>query len=995
MEPVFIAKRLSALLALFSLLIVGSCTQIEESIPSRDSFRGNKVTIEATMGDNIPETKTALQSDGISIYWSPGDAINLFYGSSTKSKFTTTITEASASASFEGSLSAATGASDQGVIAQTFWGVYPYDANNTCDGTGVTMTIPSAQKGVPDTFANNLNPSVGNSPGLSLSFYNVGSWFIFSFVSEGITSVSFRGNNNEDLVGRIHVTMAPDPNLNGQLRPSAEVLEGGKVITMTPEDGGSFQVGKMYYMVLLPQTLENGFTFTMYRGDEVAQRKITKPRVFKRSGFSSRIDIDEDRQWIPLCVDMGDGHFWATMNVGANSPEEYGDYFAWGETAPKASYTTGNYTATSFQDAATAQMGDLWSTPSDVEWQWLVDNCSWEWTDNYNSKGVAGYTVTSNQNSNSIFLPAGGSYVGDTYGDVNSWGYYWASSLHPNSSGWCLIMSPGSHLCDYNARSTGQSIRAVRGMSAPDQAFVELGPGIKWATMNLGATSETDHGDYFAWGETEPYYSSLDPRTWKAGKESGYDWASYTKYTTDGGNTLSKYVLNDSYGTVDGRTVLEAVDDAATAILGEDWRTPTRAEWSWLYSNCTWDYGEKNGVYGFTVTSNVSGYESNSIFIPMAGSGDGTYIYVGVENMMIYWTSSLEWDPWFPSTNTASLFWQSKPLSGGVAIAIGSDSYYRCKGYPIRPVCMPKTSVSGISLDMESFSMAVEKPLPSTSVSVSQLNATVTPNDATEKGVIWSSSDESVARVNTSGTVTAVGGGTATITATTVDGGFTASCEVNVLEYVEMDEGFKWATMNVGATSVTDFGDYFAWGDPVPKVDIPAGYTWETYKHMYANMSDYYGINKYQIADGYTSSMWYNGSTFIGDNKKTLEAEDDPATVIWGNKWRSPTKEEWTRLTNTDNYMWSWTDDYNNTGVAGVIVTSKVPGYVGRAIFLPAAGGRTETVLSYVGSAGIYWSSTLSAIQTRDASFLSFEGNMPYINELERVIGFSVRAVLK
>ena len=987
-----VSRTNSAFFAVLSLLIIGSCSRIEGPMLQGDSMQGELVTVEATWGDLV-ETKTEMQpadaSGKSAIWWSPGDAINLFYGSSTKAKFTTieSMTEPSPTASFEGYLGAATGSSDQGIATQTFWGVYPYDENNTCDGTGVTMTIPSAQKGVPGTFANNLNPSVANSPGLSLSFYNVGSWFMFSVVTEGITSVTFKGNNNEDLVGKIHVTMGTDT--NGKPRPTAEVLDGGKVITMSPEDGGAFEVGKMYYMVLLPQTLSNGYTFTMYKGDTFAFRKITASKTFGISSYVPGRQIDNGLTWEQLYVDMGDGHFWATMNVGANSPEEYGDYFAWGETAPKASYTTGNYTATSFQDAATAQMGDLWSTPSDVEWQWLVDNCSWEWTDNYNSKGVAGYTVTSNQNSNSIFLPAGGSYVGDTYGDVNSWGYYWASSLHPNSSGWCLIMSPGSHLCDYNARSTGQSIRAVRGMSAPDQAFVELGPGIKWATMNLGATSETDHGDYFAWGETEPYYSSLDPRTWKAGKESGYDWASYTKYTTDGGNTLSKYVLNDSYGTVDGRTVLEAVDDAATAILGEDWRTPTRAEWSWLYSNCTWDYGEKNGVYGFTVTSNVSGYESNSIFIPMAGSGDGTNIYGGGERMIIYWTSSLEWDPWYPSTNTASLFWTTKPLPDGVAIAIGSDSYYRCKGYPIRPVCMPKTSVSGISLNTTSVNLTVGE--------TSQLSATVTPSEATEKGYVWSTSDESVARVNTSGTVTAVGGGTATITATTVDGGFTASCEVTVLGYVEMDEGFKWATMNIGATSETDFGDYFAWGDPVPKVGTPAGYTWGTYKHMYPNMSDPYGINKYQVEDNQTMSMWYNGSTFTGDNKLTLDAEDDPATVIWGSKWRSPTKEEWARLADMDKFRWLWQDDYNNTGVSGILVTSKVPGYQGHSIFLPLAGAMNGSVPEYT-TYGVYWSSTLFeslTMQARGLSFASGESYPDSSSRPERCLGLPVRAVLK
>ena len=158
------------LLAIASVLIANGCSYLEEPFVQGESGSTKRMTVEATWGD-APETKTSRQSDG-SIWWSPGDEINLFYGSSTKSKFTATITEPSATASFEGWLSAATGSSNQGIATQTFWGIYPYDESNTCDGNGVTLAIRGAQTASPGSFGEGMNPAVANSPGLNMSFCN-------------------------------------------------------------------------------------------------------------------------------------------------------------------------------------------------------------------------------------------------------------------------------------------------------------------------------------------------------------------------------------------------------------------------------------------------------------------------------------------------------------------------------------------------------------------------------------------------------------------------------------------------------------------------------------------------------------------------------------------------------------------------------------------------------------------------------------------------------
>lgn len=122
-------------------------------------------------------------------------------------------------------------------------------------------------------------------------------------------------------------------------------------------------------------------------------------------------------------VDLGLSVYWCSCNVGAEAPEEYGDYYAWGETKPKSSYLQKNYafyddntkTYTNIgndisgteYDAATANLGNDWRMPTKAEIKELRDNCTWEWVQ---IKSINGYKVTGS-NGNSIFIPAAGFYL--------------------------------------------------------------------------------------------------------------------------------------------------------------------------------------------------------------------------------------------------------------------------------------------------------------------------------------------------------------------------------------------------------------------------------------------------------------------------------------------------------------------------------------------------------------------------------------------------------
>ena len=176
-------------------------------------------------------------------------------------------------------------------------------------------------------------------------------------------------------------------------------------------------------------------------------------------------------------VDLGlpSGTLWATMNIGADSPEEYGDYFAWGETEEKDVYDGSTYkyyqndsyvslgsdiSGTEY-DVAHVKWGGNWVMPTLVDIKELVDNCTIEWT---TLNGVTGQRFISKINNNSIFLPAADFRWGGGLPYVGSNGYYWSSTQHPVYSGHAYYLDFYSGSADWysNGRSLGYSVRPVR-----------------------------------------------------------------------------------------------------------------------------------------------------------------------------------------------------------------------------------------------------------------------------------------------------------------------------------------------------------------------------------------------------------------------------------------------------------------------------------------------------------------------------------------------------
>lgn len=190
-------------------------------------------------------------------------------------------------------------------------------------------------------------------------------------------------------------------------------------------------------------------------------------------------------------VDLGlpSGIKWASCNIGAEKPEDSGNYYAWGEVLPKDYYSWATYkyangngnkftkycnnasygdngftdnktTLAPEDDAAQVSWGGSWRMPTDAEWAELIANCTWTWT---TQNGINGYQVTGKTNSNSIFLPAAGFRYGTNLRNVGTYGYYWSSSLYESrpSCAWRLSFGSGDVGKGNSDRSDGQSIRPV------------------------------------------------------------------------------------------------------------------------------------------------------------------------------------------------------------------------------------------------------------------------------------------------------------------------------------------------------------------------------------------------------------------------------------------------------------------------------------------------------------------------------------------------------
>ncbi len=1054
----------SAIILSFGIMAIAACQRQELETSAPVAIREVEFVAELA-GD---QTRTHFDAD-FKLFWSTQESINVFYGPSTDSPgslFVSQNTEPSSSATFRGTIESFTGINEDGE-SYSYWGVYPYSVNNRSTDSAVQVELPTVQTGLVGNIDDNTALMVAKSYGLTLRFHNVGTLFRLTFSSDDIKAVTFRGNNGEIVSGKVNVTM----NADGEPEWERIAGEGKTYIQLKAPNDGTFAPGAAneYYIVTLPQTFSNGVTVTYQKADgSFGSYKVTSSVTCDREG-TKNLKLRDAGVTFSSYVDMGNGLKIATVNIGGDSPEDAGERFAWGETTTKLEYTWDNYfwgTQSALSkyttadgkavldpedDPTTVICGEDWRTPTREEWQSLLDMCDVTFE---RSNRI---TLTNRtEQTKTITLYA-------RRGTANGQNYYWTSSSYSNNETSAGVLSinnvaeNSSISVSNRSRYLGYYIRPIyarvfvqsvslsqntlelyEGQSAtltaiiePENAtkknviwesdnpnvatvdengtvtaiaegettifvstvdgdcsaectvtvtplMVQMGNGY-WAISNIGAESPEDPGDPYAWGEieTKATYSWENYKWMMNGQTEG---RYITKYQYLDGNTDAIWYNKNGGFIGDGWSILRSEDDVANQKLGDNWHIPSETQWLWLRDNCEWVYDTEKS--GFWVISQASGFEGNKIFLPFSRS-------------VQYWSSTIYG---YNSTYAQGLSFNS-PLS------LSQFASYRCQSFYIRPIYSDKKQVGQVTLNKTALTFnnigdtealtagvlpsdaleagvvwsstdpsiakvdrlgtvtavsygvttirarsvadytktatcTVSVGYPVTGVTLNktsvrlitskttQLTATISPTNAANKAVTWSTSNSSVATV-TNGLVTAVSPGSATITVTTVDGGFTATCTVKVNdiagtlnghEWVDMGNGVKWARTNIGSNTELVLGNLYAWGETYAKSD--------------------YTLANYEFYSGGTYSK-YNSS----DKKTVLDSVDDAATQNWGSGWRTPTDEEWRWL--KQNCEWRY-DSYLKV----YVVTCSEPGYENYGIVIPV----DELYVTY------YWSANRSNV---------------------------------
>ena len=197
---------------------------------------------------------------------------------------------------------------------------------------------------------------------------------------------------------------------------------------------------------------------------------------------------------------------------------------------------------------------------------------------------------------------------------------------------------------------------------------------------------------------------------------------------------------------------------------------------------------------------------------------------------------------------------------------------------------------------------------------------------------------------------------------------------IKQFEYVDLGlpSDLKWAKCNIGATSESDYGDYFMWGSTTPNTNTTCDWTNAPFNN---------GSSKY---DG----TYFNSVKDTVCPNGILAKEYDAASQIMGGDWRMPTKAEIQEL--IDNTTNEWIEDFNGTGVNG----RKFTGSNGNSIFIPALGNRYGGSVYNVDNYGYVWSSSLYTSGPHNAWYLYFNSGSCYMNNRNRYIGWPVRGVM-
>lgn len=492
-------------------MVIYSCTdndalEVESNVKSQVLF---------SVDDFIPESQTRTNCDPSNSYkitWASGDVIGIFPREGDQEPFVIPADQVGQSkAAFDGGYWALK-------AGKTYNAYYPFSRENYASSDMKTKIPVSylgqyqngheCNVGSYDYTYSDWKESVGGAA-VSFSFHHLGSFLVLKLpIPANATYTSLTLNARNDVIpttGTYDLT-ATTPVFVSKTKASSLSMQLNSFTGVAGENA-------TFYMMVPPMDLSaETMTVTLSAGStscsySIESKKISAAKLYNLTGapVSSTVTGTVD-EWLPAqnmhngheYVDLGlpSGTLWATCNVGATNPEDYGDYFAWGETvgygdnisdrqrfdwtsykwAEDSHITLTKYNYNSDygtivdnkisldkqDDAASVNWGGSWQMPTKEDFDELLDNCVWSWTI---KNGTYGYTVSAN--GVCIFLPAAGQCNEEyLYYSKNSIGYYWTSTLDNNTirssyNAYYLLFDNSLHITHYNSRCIGRTVRPV------------------------------------------------------------------------------------------------------------------------------------------------------------------------------------------------------------------------------------------------------------------------------------------------------------------------------------------------------------------------------------------------------------------------------------------------------------------------------------------------------------------------------------------------------
>ncbi len=1018
-------KRFVLLFAVNATVLASfiSCeVEKENDIPSQEA-----ITLIADNNEEGSETRTYVIDGGAKVYWQPGDAIKLFRGTGS-SKLTAAITTPSTSAPFSGFAPYGNG---------DYIGLYPYNDDSAMESGAVSVTLPAAQEALEGSFAPGCYITLGKSATTDhMLFYAACGGFRFSVGGEGIKSVVFQAVNNEPIAGNASVSFAKD---RPELQPSDVRFSS---ITLTAPQGEYLRSGVWYYIVAFPTVLSGGYRLTFIKDDASGSKDFSDAVTIKRGSFGSRKNVDSGVVFSDYeDVDLGLSVKWATYNVGASRPEEYGQYYSWGEITPKTDYgkftykwydyNSQKYTryVTKWQngaedglqvleredDAASQNWGGEWRTPTAGEFEELVNSCTAEWV---TVNGVAGMRFTSKIKgftNKFVFLPACGTKE-DTYtNNAGTIGHYWSSSLNASEpvNSYSLSFNRTKPIVVTDDRLSGNQVRAVKTSDRIPVTSVELSPSS--VTLEVGESvainavitpSNATYTD-LVWSSSAPMIASVDDCGRVTAVAAGIASITATSLEGKSGTCLV---------TVKGNSIQpEAVDLGlsrkwASFNVGASrpeefggyfaWGETESGKSNYSWSTYKWSNGSSSSITRYT-------YFNGGTLLPeddaaTASWGESwrmptrdeaqelkdncNWVWTtenGVKGYRVYGTNGREQNSIFLPVSGVRID-DEVYYVGEKGVFWTSYYYYETKAYNLS---YANNSIK-LENDLRYYGLPVRPvKIEPTSIEISFTNLSMTVGNS--QIINYAVMPEDVPDKSVIWKSSSPG-----IASVSQEGVVSAVSPGQALITVTtvdggLENGCIVSVTGPASPVAVDLGLSVEWASfnlcaSTPE-DFGGFFAWGETAPKY-----YFDWSNYSLCEGTSTSLTkYNSDSRYGhvDKKTKLLPEDDAAAVLWGDGWRMPTCEEWDELANDCSWKWS-----SRNGVIGVLFTPLKAGYTNKTLFIPAAGLYGQSSYQYGATSCYYWSSEVYTKydQAKGESFSTYGDSML---TAARSLGMSIRAV--